>query len=70
VVAKHILRYFRGTINYGLRYTSSGGLFLRGYAEISLIPLIKIFATDLMFCLADLIHWGVSGCVSVVCLRS
>jgi hypothetical protein len=27
-------------------------------AEISLIPLIKIFATDLLFCLADLIHWG------------
>jgi hypothetical protein len=26
--------------------------------EISLIPLIKIFATDLMLCLADLIHWG------------
>ena len=26
--------------------------------EISLIPLIKIFATDLMFCLTDLIHWG------------
>jgi hypothetical protein len=26
--------------------------------EISLIPLIKIFATDLLFCLADLIHWG------------
>jgi hypothetical protein len=27
-------------------------------SEISLILLIKIFATDLMFCLADLIHWG------------
>jgi hypothetical protein len=25
---------------------------------ISLIPLIEIFATDLLFCLADLIHWG------------
>jgi hypothetical protein len=24
--------------------------------EISLVPLIKIFATNLMFCLADLIH--------------
>jgi hypothetical protein len=28
---KHILRYLRGTITYGLRYTSSGGLFLHGY---------------------------------------
>jgi hypothetical protein len=37
------------------------GLPLRvGYtqSEISLIPLIKIFATDPMFCLADPIHWG------------
>jgi hypothetical protein len=25
---------------------------------ISLIPLIKIFVTDLLFYLADLIHWG------------
>ena len=33
VVAKHILRYLRGTITYGLRYTSSGGLFLHGYED-------------------------------------
>jgi hypothetical protein len=31
VVENHILRYLRGTITYGLRYTSSGGLFLHGY---------------------------------------
>jgi hypothetical protein len=34
VVAKHILRYLKGTINYGLRYTSNGGLFLHGYADV------------------------------------
>jgi hypothetical protein len=33
VATKHILRYLRGTITYGLRYTSSGGLFLHGYAD-------------------------------------
>jgi hypothetical protein len=33
VVAKHILRYLRGTIACGLRYTSSCGLFLHGYAK-------------------------------------
>jgi hypothetical protein len=33
VAAKHILRYLRGTITYGLRYTPSGGLFLHGYAD-------------------------------------
>jgi hypothetical protein len=34
VAEKHILRYLRGTITYGLRYTSSGGLFLHGYADV------------------------------------
>jgi hypothetical protein len=33
VVAKHILRYLRGTITYGLRYTSSGDLLLHGYVD-------------------------------------
>jgi hypothetical protein len=33
VAAKHILRYLRGTITYGMRYTFSGGLFLHGYAD-------------------------------------
>jgi hypothetical protein len=33
VAAKNILRYLRGTITYGLRYTSSGGLFLHGYVD-------------------------------------
>jgi hypothetical protein len=33
VAAKHILRYLRGTITCGLRYTSSGGIFLHGYAD-------------------------------------
>jgi hypothetical protein len=34
VAAKHILRYLRGTITYGLRYTSNGGLFLHGYEDV------------------------------------
>jgi hypothetical protein len=33
IVAKHILRYLRGSIAYGLRYTSSGGVLLHGYAD-------------------------------------
>ena len=33
VVAKHVLRYVRGTITYGLRYTSSSGVLLVGYAD-------------------------------------
>ena len=33
VVGKHILRYLRGTIAHGLKYTSSGGILLHGYAD-------------------------------------
>jgi hypothetical protein len=34
MAANHILRYLKGTITYGLRYTFSGGLFLHGYADV------------------------------------
>jgi hypothetical protein len=33
VATKHVLRYLRGTITCGLRYTSSGGMFLHGYVD-------------------------------------
>ena len=33
VVAKHVLRYVRGTIIYGLMYTSSSGVLLSGYVD-------------------------------------
>jgi hypothetical protein len=33
VVVKHILRYVRGTIAYGIRYTSSGGVMLHGFID-------------------------------------
>jgi hypothetical protein len=33
IVAKHVLIYLRGSIAYGIRYTSSGGLLLHGYAD-------------------------------------
>jgi hypothetical protein len=34
VATKHIWRYLRGTITYGLRYTSNGGLFMHGYVDV------------------------------------
>ena len=34
VAAKHVLRYLCGTIVYGLRYTSSGGVTLLGYIDL------------------------------------
>jgi hypothetical protein len=33
IVAKQIFRYLRGSISYGLKYTSSGGVLLHGYAD-------------------------------------
>jgi hypothetical protein len=33
ITVKHILRYVRGTIAYGLRYTSSGGVMLHGFTD-------------------------------------
>ena len=33
VAAKHVLRYLHGTIGYGIRYTSVGGVRLPGYTD-------------------------------------
>jgi hypothetical protein len=33
VAAKHVLRYLRGTVGYGLRYASSIDMRLQGYAD-------------------------------------
>jgi hypothetical protein len=33
VTAKHVLRYLRGSIAFGLKYSSSGGVLLHGYAD-------------------------------------
>ena len=32
--AKHVLRYIRGTINYGLRYTASSDIQLHGFIDL------------------------------------
>ena len=34
IVAKHVLRYLRGMIGYGLRYTSIGGVTLSDYTNL------------------------------------
>jgi hypothetical protein len=31
VVVKHVLKYLRGTIHYGIRYTRDGGLLIYGF---------------------------------------
>ena len=33
VAAKHVLKYLRGIVGYGLRYTSVGGVRLFGYID-------------------------------------
>jgi hypothetical protein len=34
IAAKHVLRYLRGTISYGLRYASSLDMRMHGYANV------------------------------------
>jgi hypothetical protein len=34
IVAKHVLRYLQGTIDYGLRYASNVDLILEGYVDV------------------------------------
>ena len=34
IATKHVLRYLRGTIGYGLRYTSIGGVRLFNYIDL------------------------------------
>ena len=31
--AKHVMRYLKGTLDYGIRYTSSGEIKLNGYVD-------------------------------------
>jgi hypothetical protein len=33
IATKHVLRYIHGTINYGLRYTASSNIQLRGFTD-------------------------------------
>ena len=33
IAAKHVLRYIHGTINYGLRYTTSSDIQLHGFTD-------------------------------------
>ena len=33
IVAKHVLRYLKGTQDYGLQYTSGGGVLLHGFSD-------------------------------------
>ena len=34
VASKHVLKYLRGFVAFGLRYTSSGGVLLHGYVDL------------------------------------
>lgn len=33
IVVKHVLRYLRGTLYYGVQYTSGGGVMLHGFSD-------------------------------------
>ena len=40
IAAKHVLRYLRGTVGYGLRYASSVDMSLRGYANADWVGIV------------------------------
>jgi hypothetical protein len=61
VAAKHILRYLKGTITYGLRYISSGGLFMHGYSDVdwARIPMDQKSTSGYCFSLGSaMISWS------------
>jgi hypothetical protein len=62
VETKHILRYLRGTITYGMRYTSSGGLFMHGYADANWVgsPLDRKSTSRYCFNLGSFLIFGSS----------
>ena len=40
MVAKHILRYLKGTVNYGLKYEVNQKINLEGYVDLDLLGLL------------------------------
>jgi hypothetical protein len=61
VETNHILRYLIGTITYGLRYTSNGGLFMHGYANVDWVgsPVDRKSTSKYCFSLgSSMISWS------------
>jgi hypothetical protein len=61
IVAKHVLRYIRGTINYGLRYTASSDMQLHGFTDSDWVGSAedKKSTSGICFSLgSSMISWG------------
>ena len=61
VVGKHILRYLCGTVAYGIRYASNGGVLLLGYIDSNLYDDIVGQKSTSRYCLSlgsAMISWS------------
>jgi uncharacterized protein (DUF1330 family) len=61
IVAKHVLRYIRGTINYGLRYTASSNIQLHGFTDSDWAGSVKDRKSTSGMCFSlgsTMISWG------------
>jgi hypothetical protein len=61
IVAEHVLRYIRGTLNYGLRYTSSSDIHLHGFMDSDWAGSAedRRSTSGMCFCLGSaMISWG------------
>ena len=41
VAAKHVMRYLKGTLDYGLRYASDGEIILQGFTDSNWVGSVK-----------------------------
>ena len=61
IVAKHVLRYIHGMLNYGLRYTSSSDIELHGFTDSDWVGSEeeKMSTSGMCFILGSaMISWG------------
>jgi hypothetical protein len=61
IAAKHVLRYIRGTINYGLRYTASSDVQLHGFTDLDWAGSAKDRKSTSGMCFSlgsTMISWG------------
>jgi hypothetical protein len=61
IASNHILRYLRGSIAYGLRYTSSGGVLLHGYADLDWVGSLVDRKSTFRYCFilgSTMISWS------------
>ena len=61
IAVKHILRYLKGTQDYGLRYTSGGGVLLHGFSNSDWVGSVQDRKSTSGFCFSTgsaMVSWS------------